>query len=138
MRFLTLLRTAENIDAGPPPDDLLRAMQKFVEEMVDAQVLVSTAGLAPTVLGARVRLSHDGMTVTDGPFTETKEMIASYALIDVPTKSEAVELSMRFLQLHHEYWNGWEGEAEIRQLVDPQDLTPEAWRQAFVPVSADR
>src|SRR5262249_9471074 len=120
MRFMIMVKSAEN--AGPPPNSLMTAIAKLGEEAMRAGVMVQMGGLLPSAMGARVRLSAGKLTVSDGPFTETKELIAGYAVYNVMSKQEAIEWSSRFMALHQEHWPGWEGEAEIRQIFDPQDL----------------
>jgi hypothetical protein len=117
MRFLGLLKADKNSEAGAPPrKDLMEKMGKFIEEITKAGVLISTAGLQPSSKGARVRLSNGKVTVTDGPFTETKELVASYALLEVKSKAEAIEWTTRFLKVLGE------GECEIRPLYEPSDF----------------
>jgi hypothetical protein len=116
MRYMVLLRAEQ--PAGPPPPDLMEAIAKLGEDATKAGALLDTAGLAPSAEGARV-------SVTDGPFTETKEMI-SYALYQVRTKEEAVEWASRFLRLHRDLWEGWEGEAEVLRVFGPEDFPPPA------------
>ena len=93
-------------------------MGKFIEETAKAGVLVDTGGLLPSAMGARVRLSGGKVTVIDGPFTEAKEVIGGYAVFNVKSKQEAIEWVKRFIGLHKEHWKGWEGESEIRQLME--------------------
>ena len=114
MRFMITVKSAEN--AGPPPKALMAAIMKLGEEAMRAGVMVETGGLLPSAMGARVRLSAGKLIVTDGPFTETKELIGGYAVYDVKSKQEAINWASRFMQLHKEHWPGWEGEAEIRQI----------------------
>jgi hypothetical protein len=121
MRFMTLVKSAEN--AGPPPKELMDAMAKLGEESAKAGVLVETGGLASTAAGARVRLSRGKLTVTDGPFAEAKEVVGGYAVLQVKSKQEAIEATLRFMQVHKDHWPGWEGETEIRQIYDSSDLT---------------
>jgi hypothetical protein len=117
MRFLGLLKGDEHSESGAPPSpELLEKMGKFMEEITKAGVLVSTGGLQPTSKGARVRLAHGKVTVTDGPFTETKEVVASYALLETKSLAEAVEWTTRFLQVLGE------GECELRPLFEPGDF----------------
>jgi hypothetical protein len=68
-------------------------------------------------VGARVRLAGGKLTVTDGPFTEAKEVVGGYAVIEATSRDEAMEATVRFMQLHEEHWPAWEGECEIRELV---------------------
>jgi hypothetical protein len=123
MRYMVLLRAAQ--PASPPPPDLMEAIAKLGEEATRAGALLDTAGLAPSADGARVQLTGGRLSVTDGPFTETKEMI-SYALYQVRTKEEAVEWASRFLRLHRDLWEGWEGEAEVLRVFSPEDFAPPA------------
>jgi hypothetical protein len=116
MRFLSMIRIDET--AGQVPSEQLMAdMGKLVEELTRSGQLVSTAGLRPTSEGVRVRLHRGGrVSVVDGPFTEAKEVIGGYAILDVPSKAEAVELTRRFLKVHGTDWNV---ECEVRQLEGP-------------------
>jgi hypothetical protein len=120
MRFLGLLKADEHSEAGgPPPPELMERMGKFMEAITKAGVLISTGGLQPSSQGARIRLSEGKVTVTDGPFTESKELIASYALLEAQSMAEAVEWTTRFLQVLGQ------GECELRPLFerppDPAD-----------------
>ena len=98
-------------------------MGQLIDEMARAGVLIATDGLQPSSKGARVRLSGGKFTVTDGPFTETKELVAGYAIIQVKSKEEAIELTKRFLKVVGK------GESEIRLMHDvpafDADSTPE-------------
>jgi len=113
MRFLSMIRINEA--AGQVPSEQLMAdMGKLIEELTRTGRLVSTAGLRPTSEGARVRLHRGGrLTVTDGPFAETKEVIGGYAILEAQSKAEAVELTRRFLKVHG---TDWDVECEVRQL----------------------
>jgi hypothetical protein len=117
MRFLALLKADKHSEAGaPPPRDLMEKMGRFIEEITKAGVLLNTAGLHPSSKGSRIRLSEGKVTVTDGPFTETKELVASYALLETKTKAEAIDWTTRFLKVLGE------GECEIRPLYEPSDF----------------
>ena len=124
MRFITMVKAAE--DVGPPPPELMKAMEKATAEGIEAGTLLDTGGLAPSALGARVRLSGGKVRVIDGPFTEAKELVGGYAIIQARSKEEAVEAATRIIQLHKEHWPSWEGEIEVRQLFGPEDFAPEA------------
>ena len=115
MRFLSLVKSAEN--QGPPPQALLDAIAKLTEDSLKDGSLVQTGGLGQTSTGTRVRLSRGKVTVTDGPFSEAKEVVGGYAVLQAPSRREAIEATRRFLQLHQEHWPGWEGECELRELV---------------------
>jgi hypothetical protein len=107
MRFMMLYKPGFESDAPPTADDLAK-MGAFIEEHRKSGVLVATDGLHPSKSGARVRISGGTFTITDGPFAETKELIAGYAIVDVTSKDEAIELSKRFLSIVGQ------GESEIR------------------------
>ena len=121
MRFVLFLKTAENSPLGPPPPELMAAIGTLGEEAAKAGVMVDMAALAPTILGASVRLSGGEITVTD-PILDAKEPVASYAVYELNSKEEAVEWAKKFLNVHKENWKGWEGETEIRQLFGPEDF----------------
>jgi hypothetical protein len=87
-------------------------------------VMVEMGGLLPTAMGARIRLAGGQLTVTDGPFSEAKEVIDGYAVYSVKSRDEALEWARRFMALHQEHWNRWEGEVELRQLYDPPGAPP--------------
>lgn len=116
MKFMIMVKSAES--AVPPPMALMAAIWKLGEEAMRAGVMVETGGLLPSAMGARVRLSAGKLTVTDGPFAETKELVAGYAVYNLKSKQEAIDWATRFMQLHKEHWPGWEGESEIRQIFD--------------------
>src|SRR5215212_10597273 len=110
MRYVMLLRS--NQPATPPPAGLMEAIMKLGEEATAAGALLDTAGLAPSAAGAKVALSGGDLSVTDGPFAESKEII-SYALYEVRDKAEAVEWASRFVKAHRDLWPGWEGEVDV-------------------------
>jgi hypothetical protein len=105
----------------PPPPALFEGIMKLGEDATKAGALVENAGLAPSALGARVTIAGGELSATDGPFAETKELI-SYAVYDVRTKEEVVEWTSRFMKLHQDLWQGWEGQAEIRQIFTPEGM----------------
>ncbi len=123
MRYMVLLKAAP--PAGPPPAGLMEAIVSLGEEAAKAGALLDTAGLLPSAAGVRVQLASGQLSVTDGPFTEAKELI-SYALYQVSSKEEAVGWTSRFMDLHRELWPGWEGEADIMQIYEPADYAPDA------------
>ena len=116
MRFMMLVRGPQN--AGQPPAALFGAIQKLGQEATAKGAMISTGGLLPTAAGARARISGRRISVTDGPFSEAKEVIGGFAIYDVKSKEEAVEWTRRFLQVHIDHWPGWEGEVEIRQMFE--------------------
>ena len=121
MRYLVLLRGIQ--PETPPPAELMAAIMALGDEATKAGVLLDTAGLAPSVAGARVGLTGGQLSVTDGPFTEAKELI-SYALYDVRSKEDAVEWTSRFMKLHRDLWPGWEGESDVLRVFGPEDFAP--------------
>ena len=122
MRYLVLLQAAQ--PDGPPPAELMEGIMQLGAEATKAGALLDTAGLAPSAAGAKVGVVGGRLTVTDGPFTEAKEMI-SYALYQVRSKEEAVEWTSRFVRLHQELWPGWEGEAQVLRVFGPEDFAPD-------------
>jgi hypothetical protein len=116
MRYMMLLSGTS--PATPPPPALFEAIMKLGGEATEAGVRLDTAGLLPSEAGARVALAGGKVTVTDGPFTESKELI-SYALYDVRSKDEAIEWASRFVKLHRDMWPGWEGQTDILQVMGP-------------------
>jgi hypothetical protein len=106
-----LLKADKNSEAGvPPTKELMAEMGKFIEETMKAGVLLATEGLHPTSKGVRLKSAGGNVIITDGPFTESKELIASFALIQVDSKEEAIEWGKRFFNVIGE------GELEIRQV----------------------
>jgi hypothetical protein len=122
MRVMGLLKADQHSESGAPPSqELMEKMGKFVEEVTKAGVMLATDGLQPSSKGKRVRLAGGKVTVTDGPFTESKELIASYALLQVKSMEEAVEWTTRFLKALGQ------GECELRPIFDPSDFSPEVF-----------
>lgn len=124
MRFMTMIKSAEDFRSGPPPQALIEAIGRLGAEAAQAGVMVEMGGLAPSASGARIRLSRGKMSVLDGPFAEAKEVIGGYAVFNVASKDDAVAWSRRMMELHQRHWPAWEGEIEIRQLMDgpPGDM----------------
>jgi hypothetical protein len=122
MRFMMLVKSAEN--SGPPPKELMDAIGKLAEEAVKAGTMIQSGGLAPMAKSTRVRLSRGQVTATDGPFAETKEIVGGFAMFELKSQQEAVQSALRFMELHKQYWPGWEGETEVRQIFGPEDFPP--------------
>jgi hypothetical protein len=114
MKFLMMVRCAEDI--GAPPQALMDAMGKLMEGQMKSGVLDQAVGLAPTSKGARVRSDGSKVRVIDGPFTETKEVIGGFAIMNAASHEEAVELAREFIDLHIQHWPGFVGESEVRQI----------------------
>jgi hypothetical protein len=117
-----MLRADAHSEAGAPPSkDLMERMGVFIEEVTKAGVLVASDGLHPSAKGKRVRLAGGKVTVIDGPFTESKELVASYALFQVKSMDEAIHWTKRFLQVLGQ------GECELRPIFDPEDFSPDVF-----------
>jgi hypothetical protein len=122
MRFMMIVKSSPGCEAGQmPSEELLAAMDKYNKELMQAGVLVDLSGLQPTSKGARVKFSGGKITVTDGPFAETKELIGGYWIVDVKSKAEAIEWAKRAPAPHGE---GQEAEIEIRQFFEFTDFLP--------------
>jgi len=124
MRFMMLVKHAEKF-SGPPPKELMDALAKLSEEADKNGTIVASGGLAPTAMSKRIRLSRGQISTIDGPFTEAKEIVGGYAVLDFGSKEEAIEGAKRFMELHKKYWPGWEGETEVRQVIGPEDFPPQ-------------
>ena len=106
MRFMMLVKHAEN--QGPPPKDLMEAIGKLAEEDAkNGRTMISSGGLAPSAQSTRVRVAGGQLKVIDGPFTEAKEMVGGYAQFELPSKQEAIDGAIRFMELHRKHWPGW-------------------------------
>ena len=122
MRFMMIVKANRNSEAGVmPTEKLISAMMKYNEEMSKAGVLIDLSGLQPSSKGARIKFSGDKVTVIDGPFAETRELIAGYWLIQVKSRQEAIEWAKRAPNPAGE---GAEGEIEVRQLFELEDFEP--------------
>jgi hypothetical protein len=110
VRFLSIYKSKET--GTPPTPEHVAAMGKLIGEMMQGGALIGTEGCLPSAKGARIRINDGKFTVTDGPFTESKEVVGGFALLEAKSKEEAIELTKRFLDLVGE------GECEIRQLYE--------------------
>jgi hypothetical protein len=120
MRFMMIVKADRNYEAGAPPKpELMAAVGKLSEEMIKAGVLLDIGGLLPTSKGALINVRKGKLTVTDGPFSEAKEVIGGYAVLQCKSKEEAIERGRRFMQLHADVLGpSYDGELEIRQMPD--------------------
>jgi hypothetical protein len=122
MRFMVIVKADKNSEAGVLPDEkLLAEMGKYNEELAKAGVMLAGEGLHPSSKGARVRFSGNKRTVIDGPFAETKELVAGFWLIQVKSKAEAIE----WVKRAPNPFPGTEAELEIRQVFEAEDFGPE-------------
>ena len=111
-----LIKSEERYRNEALPRELMDAMGKFVEESFKNGSLVDTAGLQPSSEGSRIRVSRGKAKVMDGPFTESKEIIGGYAIVQADTKKRAMEVAKQFVDLHTEHWPDFEFECEIRPM----------------------
>jgi hypothetical protein len=118
MKYLTFIRCSESYRASPPPAALNEAMGAFVEKAFKDGSLVDTGGLLPSKDGLRVRVADGKIIVTDGPFTETKEVIGGWAVLQ-GTRAEVVRIATEFMELHRKHWPEFEGESELRPMYGP-------------------
>jgi hypothetical protein len=118
MKYLSFIRHSESHRQAGPPPALMEAMGKFVEKSRRDGTLVDTGGLLPSKEGARVRLEKGEMTVTDGPFSEAKEVIGGWAILNCASKAEAVRVAKEFMELHRTHWPEFDGECEVRAMFD--------------------
>lgn len=120
MRYMMIVKHKEN--QGLPPKPLMDAIGKLVEQEAKSGKLLGNGGLKGTDAGARVRLAGGKVSVIDGPFTEAKEIIGGFAQFEFPSKEEAVQAAVGFMELHRQHWPGWEGETEVRQMYGPGEF----------------
>jgi hypothetical protein len=121
MRFMIIRKADRETEAGVmPPEELIAAMQKYNEELVKAGVMIAADGLQPSSKGARVKFSGGKPTVIDGPFSETKELVAGYSILQVNSKEEAIEWVRKWPKLD----GHGEVEIEIRQVFEMEDFGP--------------
>jgi len=116
MRFLSMIRVFV-LTGQQPTEKLMNDMGKLMDEMIRDGTLISTQGLLPTAQGMRVRLRRGQVSMTEGPFTETKEVIGGYAIFEAKDLADAVKQTRRFLDVHGEEWDI---ECEVRPLAGPE------------------
>jgi len=117
MRFMYIV-TSPQPNRGPTPA-LMEAMHKLADREIKAGRMLDSGGLMPVSLGAQVRITDGKLSVVDGPFVETKEMIGGYAIFELRDKQEAVASAKEFMQLHLDHMPGWEGTCEVRLFATP-------------------
>src|SRR5262245_52071029 len=123
MKFMLISYATKDWEAGLPPDPrLLAAIPRLYEKMPKTAALISTGGLAPSSIGAKVSVSGGNVVVTDGPFTETKEIVGGYAIVDASSKEEAIAIAKGFWQLHVDVLGpSYEGGGEIREMFHREE-----------------
>jgi hypothetical protein len=120
MKYLMIVKASETHDFGPAQQAaLMAAISELSTKMTKAGVLIDQGGLLPSVTGTRITANGGGLSITDGPFAETKEVIGGYAIVKADSKAEAVELGRQFMQLHTDILGrSYEGQLEIRQMFN--------------------
>ena len=119
MKYLTFIRHSESHRQTPPPPALMKAMGEFVQKSMKDGILVDTGGLLPSKDGVRIRLAGGKITVTDGPFTEMKEVIGGWAILQTDSRDAAIGAATEFMELHRKHWPEFEGESELRPMFEP-------------------
>ena len=120
MRYMMMMKADKDYEAGKPPSpELIAAVSKLTEGLVKSGVMVGGGGLAPSSKGAKLQLKDGEVTVIDGPFTETKEVIGGYAIMNFNTKEEAIQSAKEFLKLHAEILGkSYQCDCEVRQMYE--------------------
>ena len=126
MRYMMFIKHTEDYRKEEVPQSLYAAMGEFVGEATKNGVMSDGAGLQPSARGHRVRLSKGKITVTDGPFTESKEIVGGYALIEARSEEHALEIAREFMEIHRVHWPEFEGESEVRPLESEDGAPAEA------------
>ncbi|WP_068877632.1 MULTISPECIES: YciI family protein [unclassified Phenylobacterium] len=114
MRYMFIVRSGHQ---GPPTPELMEAMGDLAAEEIRAGRMIDQGGLLPMPMGAEISLKGDKVSVLDGPFVESKEIIGGYAIFDFPAKEEAIASAVRFMELHRKHMPGWEGVCEMRPMA---------------------
>jgi hypothetical protein len=114
MRFMFIVTSSHQ---GPPSEALLSEMHKLADREIKAGRMIDNGGLMPLAMGAQVRVAGGELTVVDGPFVETKEIIGGYAIFELPGKAEALASAREFMQLHKDFMPEWEGVCEMREFA---------------------
>jgi hypothetical protein len=107
--------------SGPPPQELMEAIGQLGEAAAKAGKMVSMGGLKHSSEGASVRVKGGKLTVTDGPFSEAKEVIGGFTIMNLASKAEAIEEARKFMELHRKHWPAWDGDCEIRLMYEGGD-----------------
>ena len=118
MKYLLLIKHTEDYRGVVPPQGLMDAMEKFVGDGLASGKFLDTAGLKPTSEAKKVRSENGKLTVIDGPFTESKEIVGGYAMINVDSDEEALDFATSFMELHRVHWPAFTSECEVRPLED--------------------
>jgi hypothetical protein len=115
MKFLFLVSACEA--SGPPPKSFMDFMALSAAKAEGDGSMIETGGLAPSAMGHRVEVKRGDVSIIDGPFAESKEIIGGYAIMELPSPREALEAATWLMNSHKEHWPGWEGRVEVRQML---------------------
>ena len=124
MRYMTFIKHTEDYRGKEIPAGLIEAMGEFIGEYAKQGKFIDGAGLKSSHKGKRIQLRNGKLTVVDGPFTETKELVGGYAIMELESDEEALEMAKKFMDLHRIHWPEFEGECEVRALEGVPDLPP--------------
>lgn len=119
MKYMTFVRHSESYRESGPPKALMEAMGGFVGRLTREGKFVEGGGLLPSKDGVRMRIAKGKLTVIDGPFTETKEVVGGWAILKTESRAEALRIATEFMELHQKYWPEFEGESELRPMFEP-------------------
>ena len=117
MRFMSIVTSSH--PPAQPPAKMMEAMNSLADREIKAGRMIDSGGLMPVAVGAQVRITDGKLSVVDGPFVETKEMIGGYAIFELRDKEEAVAAAREFMQLHLDHMPGWDGTCEVRSFATP-------------------
>ncbi|HEY9228816.1 MAG TPA: YciI family protein [Gemmatimonadaceae bacterium] len=120
MRYMMFIEHKELGASANPPQALFDAMGEFVGEQLKAGRIVDTAGLKPTKEATKIRSNNGKLSVTDGPFTEAKEIVGGYAIVKVGSREEAIDLAKKFMELHRVHWPEFDCACELRQIEEAE------------------
>lgn len=123
MRYMVFVKMAE--DVGDAPAALVDNMGREMGEAFASGSMIDAGGLYPTAQSTEIRLTGGIATQTDGPYAEAKEVVGGYSIIEARSQAEAVEGARRVIELHQEFWPGWEGSVEVRRISGPEDGPPQ-------------
>jgi hypothetical protein len=122
MRYMFIVSGSESFaESGPPPAALHEAVGTLIEEAIKKGTMVSFGGLKPTSTGARMRITNGKIITTDGPFTESKEVIGGFSIYNFASKEDALAELRKFMELHHAHWPAWQGQVELREMYEEED-----------------
>ena len=122
MRYMMIVKGDENFtDSGPPPMALMEEIGKLGEVAARSGKMVSMGGLKHSSQGATVSLKGGKLSITDGPFTESKEVIGGFTIMNLASREEAIEEARKFMELHRRLWPKWDGTCEVRLMYEENE-----------------